>query len=163
MQQLSTAGRGPVLVGARQGHLPPAAFPTVSRPQPPTAAPRAGIFQNQSSWERRSLAPLPAAAVAVETPVASATISSDDEVEVPAEFPIPRGETAGATLVVDGITVQAGDRDLLSVSPGAAECPRGLGCPRACGRRLLSHTTSVRGAPALAHTAGCRSCGSGSC
>ncbi len=48
---------------------------------------------------------------------AEGTIASgdfDDEESILAEFPVPRGETAGATIVLDGVTVQAGDRDLLS-------------------------------------------------
>lgn len=31
------------------------------------------------------------------------------------DFNIPRGETAGAAMVLEGVTVQAGDRDLLEV------------------------------------------------
>lgn len=31
------------------------------------------------------------------------------------ELPVQRGETAGAALVMEGITIQAGDRDLLEV------------------------------------------------
>lgn len=39
----------------------------------------------------------------------------------PAVEEIPRGETAGATLVVEGVTVQAGDRDLLTVRCGRSQ------------------------------------------
>lgn len=35
---------------------------------------------------------------------------------------IPRGETAGATLVVDSVTIQAGDRDLLTVRHTLRRC-----------------------------------------
>lgn len=45
---------------------------------------------------------------------AIASADFDDEESILAEFPVPRGETAGATIVLDGVTVQAGDRDLLS-------------------------------------------------
>lgn len=46
-------------------------------------------------------------------------VTKQKEVAVPkaaGDFNIPRGETAGAAMVLEGVTVQAGDRDLLEVS-----------------------------------------------
>ncbi|GLI70270.1 hypothetical protein VaNZ11_015202 [Volvox africanus] len=63
----------------------------------------------------------------------------DEELSPPPDFPVPRGETAGATLIMDGVTVQAGDRDLLSdvswrLMPGQRA---GLVGANGCGKSTL--------------------------
>ncbi|PNW82055.1 hypothetical protein CHLRE_06g271850v5 [Chlamydomonas reinhardtii] len=73
----------------------------------------------------------------------------EDALSVPAEFPIPRGETAGATLVLEDVTVQAGDRDLLSdvswkLMPGQRAGLVGAnGCGKSTLLRCLSGLRSV--------------------
>ncbi|GIL85713.1 hypothetical protein Vretimale_13175 [Volvox reticuliferus] len=63
----------------------------------------------------------------------------DEELAPPPDFPVPRGETAGATLILDGVTLQAGDRDLLSdvswrLMPGQRA---GLVGANGCGKSTL--------------------------
>ncbi|GLC40935.1 hypothetical protein PLESTB_000965000 [Pleodorina starrii] len=75
----------------------------------------------------------------------------DEELAPPAEFPVPRGETAGATLILDGVTVQAGDRDLLAdvswrLMPGQRA---GLVGANGCGKStLLRCLSGLRGVDA---------------
>ena len=107
-----------------------------------------------------------AAAVAASTPVQPATggvatavsaaqphsratqAASGGAATVATEFTIPRGETAGAVLVVDGVTIQAGDRDLMAEVQWRV-MPRqrvGLVGANGCGKStLLRALTGQRG------------------
>ncbi|KAG2439392.1 hypothetical protein HXX76_004749 [Chlamydomonas incerta] len=82
----------------------------------------------------------------------------EDILSLPAEFPIPRGETAGATLVLEDVTVQAGDRDLLTdvswkLMPGQRAGLVGAnGCGKSTLLRCLSGLRSVdAGSAKVAH------------
>ncbi|GFR43392.1 hypothetical protein Agub_g4469 [Astrephomene gubernaculifera] len=78
-------------------------------------------------------------------------MDSEDDLESPLEFPVPRGDTAGATLVLEGVTLQAGDRDLLTdvsyrLLPGQRA---GLVGANGCGKSsLLRLLAGLRGAQA---------------
>ncbi len=104
---------GRPLVHLKPRHQRPS--PTVSltlcsgiRTHAPVCVQRNEAAHSGSHASARSLVATAAAAV-LEAAPAEATAT------VPVDFPVPRGDTAGAALVVDGVTIQAGDRDLLQV------------------------------------------------
>jgi hypothetical protein len=53
---------------------------------------------------------------------------------VPVDFAVPRGDTAGANMLLESVTVQAGDRDLLEVGVIAYW---NLLCPSSTMRKVL--------------------------
>lgn len=126
------------------------------RPPPPPARARPGAASALGpsarpgapppSRPRRPLRLAPPAAAAATAPAAAPAASL--------ESLIPRGETSGAVLVVDGVSVQAGERDLMTdvdwrVMPGQRVGLTGAnGAPAA---RREGAGGRARGPPARPH------------
>ncbi|KAG2502022.1 hypothetical protein HYH03_000516 [Edaphochlamys debaryana] len=178
MQATSTAPRAGAL---RTPGRPLPAIPSLPFPPAPSAAPtsrpltlaRADARRRAALTSVRAAAAPPSSAATMVLTVPAPTPSSsgfptgsyasgdeqdlvltdneEEDWEAPAEFPIPRGETAGATLILDGVTVQAGDRDLLSdvswrLMPGQRA---GLVGANGCGKStLLRCLSGLRGVDA---------------
>lgn len=94
------------LAGLRHVAAPAPVAPRCRLLPPPSAA---AVEERQAAWQMGS---------------GMCSGGSVDDDYIPADFDVPRGETAGATLVVEGITVQAGDRDLLTVRSEGGLCVR---------------------------------------